>query len=152
MGIKENMYFEQEDVQKYCIENNVRLTNLRRTILDILLESDQPLTAYTILDLLKARSPKANVMSVYRVLEFLMGHKLVHRIENLNAFITCNHLFEKHLSQWLICEECGHTQERISGMVEGDITNIEKETGFKVVKQTIELTGLCQSCQTETKA
>jgi len=134
---------------QYCEQHAIKLTPLRQQVLDILSQQTQPLTAYAVLDILKQNKPKAQVMSVYRVLEFLQKYSLVHRIENLNAFMVCSHLAEHHISQWLICKVCGAAKEYISDGFQQVIHQIENNTGFNVSTPTIELVGICQDCQTK---
>lgn len=135
--------------KQYCQQRAIKLTPLRQQVLDILNQQTQPLTAYAILELLKLSNPKAQVMSVYRVLDFLQQHELVHRIENLNAFMLCHHLAEQHASQWLICKNCGAAKEYISSDFQHAIQHIESNTGFNVSSPTIELMGICKNCQTQ---
>lgn len=132
---------------QYCQQHDIKLTPLRQQVLDILSEQKQPLTAYAVLDILKQGNPKAQVMSVYRILEFLQTHGLVHRIENLNAFMVCSHLAEHHVSEWLICKDCGAAKEYISDGFQLAIEQLETNTGFKVSTPTIELMGVCSDCQ-----
>lgn len=132
---------------QFCHQHAIKLTPLRQQVLDILSEQKQPLTAYAVLDILKISNPKAQVMSVYRVLEFLQQHDLVHRIENLNAFMVCSHLAEHHVSQWLICKTCGSAKEYVSDHFQQVIEHIENNTGFSVSIPTIELMGTCKACQ-----
>ncbi len=134
------------DLQDYYLKHKIKLTPLRKQVLDILAKQEQPLTAYAILDILKKDKPNAQVMSVYRVLDFLLENGLVHRIENLNGFIVCSHLSEGHSSQWLICESCGKAEEIDSADFNRAISKLEKESGFRVKTPTIELQGICQAC------
>lgn len=134
------------ELQDYCLQHHIKLTPLRTQVLDILAQQAQPLTAYAVLEKLKANKPNAQVMSVYRVLDFLLEKGLVHRIENLNAFIICCHLSERHLSQWLICQDCGKTEEIASTNFAQAIETLEKQAGFRVSTPTIELLGQCRSC------
>lgn len=133
--------------QDYCHTHGIKLTPLRQQVLDILSTEQQPLTAYAVLDKLKVYNPKAQAMSVYRILDFLQTNHLIHRIENLNAFMVCSHLNERHRSQWLICERCGKTEEYISPTFRQGIKQLEDDTGFQVATPTIELLGICQQCQ-----
>lgn len=137
------------EIQDYCEAHQIRLTPLRKKILGLLIDAKQPMTAYSVLDALRKSKPKAQVMSVYRVLDYLCTSGLVHRIENLNAFIPCRHLFERHTSQWLICEKCGDTEECALPIFSKGIDAIEEQSGFTVNNSTIELIGLCKSCQKE---
>lgn len=137
------------DPHKYCQQHAVKLTPLRQQVLDILSQHQQPLTAYAVLDVLKQSNPKAQVMSVYRILEFLQTNGLIHRIENLNAFMVCSHLAERHVSQWLICQTCGIATECVTESFQQGIAHIEKDTGFQVTTPTIELMGICADCQAQ---
>lgn len=135
------------EIRRYCQEKAIKLTPLREKILGIIASAEQPLTAYAILQVLQVDNPKAQVMSVYRVLGFLLENQLIHRIENLNAFTSCCHLFEKHLSQWLICQTCGHVDEQALTTFKQGIAEVEAQTGFTVTSPTIELMGTCVNCQ-----
>lgn len=145
---KHHHLLSQDELIQYCEKNRIKLTPLRESILMILVTQKQPMTAYQILDELKQTNAKAQVMSVYRVLEYLKEHHLIHRIENLNAFMLCNHLSKTHLSQWLICEICGDAQEWSLPVFQTGINHLEKDTGFSVTSPTIELLGVCRICQT----
>lgn len=135
-----------EALRQHCETHNIKLTSLRESILHIVNATEQPLTAYAVLDILRIERPKAQVMSVYRVLDFLLENGLIHRIESLNAVMPCNHLSEKHLSQWLICRECGSTEEYALPAFYQGIESIEENTGFAVTMPTIELRGICADC------
>ncbi len=96
----------------HCKVNHIKLTPLREQVLAIISQSEKPLTAYAILDELKTVKPNAQVMSIYRTLNFLLDKELIHRIESLNAVMLCHHMdAREHLSQWLICERCGEATE-----------------------------------------
>lgn len=140
------------DFKKYCQQQGIKLTPLRTKVLDVLVKQSQPLTAYELLDLLKKDNPKAQVMTVYRILEFLQQHDLVHRIENLNAFMLCHHLSKHHISQWLICEVCGTTTEYAGTAFNQAIEEVEQHSRFQVSEPTIELLGVCHNCQRGVKA
>ncbi len=134
------------ELQDYYLKHKIKLTPLRQQVLAILSKQKQPLTAYAVLDELKKDKPNAQVMSVYRVLDFLLENGLVHRIENLNSFIICSHLSEGHSSQWLICESCGKAEEIDSKDFCKAISQIERQSGFRVKTPTIELLGVCKVC------
>ncbi|RMD92342.1 MAG: transcriptional repressor, partial [Alphaproteobacteria bacterium] len=70
-----------------CRESGLRLTPLRRRVLEILLESHRPLGAYDILARLRADGRPAQPPVAYRALDFLVAHGLAHRLHSLNAFL-----------------------------------------------------------------
>lgn len=135
------------DIKRYCEKQQIKLTPLRTKILDIILGCEKPVTAYEILEILQKDKPKAQVMSVYRIINFLLSQGLIHRIESLNAVMVCNHLETQHISQWLICSQCETTKEYAAPAVDEVIKSIESETGFYVTSPTVELLGLCADCK-----
>jgi len=103
------------------------------------------------LEKLQIENPKAQAMSVYRVLDFLMKNTLIHRIERLSAFVTCSHLTDDaHASQWLICKTCGKAQE-CHLPIESLIHELEQQNGFMVTESTVELQGICHRCEDKSK-
>jgi Fur family zinc uptake transcriptional regulator len=64
-----------------------KLTSLREQILDLLLQQVKPIKAYDLLAKLKEIRPSAKPPTVYRVLDFLVEHKAVIRLEACNSYI-----------------------------------------------------------------
>lgn len=128
----------------YCKEHQIKLTPLRQQVLEILFNEDSPLTAYHLLSLLQ-QDNKIQAMSVYRVLEFFQQHNIIHRIESLNAYKLCCHLDKPHVSQWLICDECGSAEEcTVPNKIKRELI---QSHDFKTKSTAIELHGVCKLCQ-----
>lgn len=130
-----------------CQNNGTRLTPLRKTVLELVWQSHQPVGAYDILAQLgKQESRPAQPPTVYRALDFLLEQGLIHRLSSLNAFIGCPHPGEHHLSSFLICNQCRTTQEVDHAAINDAIQSCASEQGFIVSGSSIELTGLCCNC------
>ena len=132
--------------QRVCEQRKVRLTNRRRQVLEILLNSHQPLGAYDILALMNrgAEGERVAPPIVYRALEFLLEQGLIHRIESLNAFIHCVHPGHDRAPQFLICRDCDRVAEveRDPGLlVQAD------DLGFRADHSVVEITGTCAECR-----
>ena len=84
--------------------------------------------------------------TVYRALDFLMAHGLVHRIESLNAFIGCDHPDKAHSGQFLICRDCGMVAELDDAEISGMLARKAQALGFSGERATVELRGLCPDC------
>ena len=67
--------------------------------------------AYALLAELQGGRGKLGPPTVYRALEFLLAHKLIHKIETSSAYIACCDIEHPHESQFMICEDCGATEE-----------------------------------------
>ena len=72
-----------------CRERGVRLTPLRRRVLELVWSSHRAVKAYDLLAALGDAVGAAKPPTVCRALEFLMAQGLVHRIDSLNAFVGC---------------------------------------------------------------
>ena len=64
-----------------------KLTSLREQIVELLLAQTRPIKAYDLLAKLKDVRPSAKPPTVYRVLDFLVEHKAVIRLEACSSYI-----------------------------------------------------------------
>lgn len=128
-------------------EAAVRLTPLRRRVLELICASHKPVGAYDLMDRLGGeRARRAAPPTVYRALDFLMAHGLIHRINSLNAFVACFGPHRPHDACLFICERCKTVAECDAPSVKRAIQRTASDTGFDVRGQTIEVTGLCRPC------
>jgi len=132
--------------EQLCRGRGVRLTPQRRCVLEILCDSSKPMGAYEILERMRGQVVSAKPPTVYRALEFLLAQGLAHRIESLNAYVSCIHPEHPHASQFLICRECGEVRELESRRVDQTLESALKACGFQADSQMIEVTGRCLRC------
>ncbi len=141
-----------QEAEAACLRRGAKLTPLRRQVLELILEAEAPVGAYALLDRLKAERPGAAPPTVYRALDFLLEHGLVHKVERLNAFIGCaeaghGHTHDHaHPHQFLICRRCGATVEITDHAVAEAIAAAARRAGFTAVEATVEIEGLCTRC------
>ncbi len=134
------------DAEAYCREHGLRLTELRRRVLELVWASHKPVGAYAVLERLGDEGRKAAPPTVYRSLDFLLEHHLVHRIDSLNAYVGCNHPGEEHDAHFFICEGCGEAAELAAPAIDGAIDERAATLGFEVKHRTVEVSGLCARC------
>jgi len=137
------------DARAICQRQNARLTPIRERVLELIWQSHKPLGAYDVLGELSSDGHNAAPPTVYRALDFLQQHGLVHRIASLNAFIGCTHAGEKHTGMFLICRACGNVLELTAPSVATEVRKAASEEGFRAENTTLEIAGLCPRCQTE---
>lgn len=132
-------------------EQGIRLTPLRRRVLEIVSQSHRPMGAYDILATLSkeraAAGERAAPPTVYRALEFLMSARLVHRIDSLNAFVACFTPLHDHKSYFLLCERCGVAAEIEDGLLHKLLDETARRAGFAARRETVELRGTCSACR-----
>jgi len=136
-----------DEAGRICAKNGALLTELRRSVLELILTADGPLTAYQLLDQLKEVRKSAVPPTVYRALEFLLENRLVHRIERLNAFVPCTEADHDHKDvQFLICGTCGTVAEIEDSGVAKALAKAAQKEGFKPAHAMVELDGVCAAC------
>ena len=130
-----------------CESRGVRLTDLRRQVLGLILDRDAPTGAYDLLDQLRATRDSAAPPTVYRALEFLLEQGLIHKVERLSAFVGCiAHDDHHHAAQFLICRTCGRVTELEDHELSHALEHAAKRLGFTLGKATIEAEGQCADC------
>lgn len=130
-----------------CTGRDARLTVLRRQVLGLILDAPQPTGAYDLLDRLRATRDGAAPPTVYRALEFLLEHGLIHKLERLSAFVGCiAHDDHAHAAQFLICRGCGRVTELEDHDLAHALEDAAHRLGFTVGKATIEAEGQCAAC------
>ena len=135
-----------EAAARLCDERGVKLTPLRRQVLDLVIDAGHPVGAYELLDRLRESQGRAAPPTVYRALDFLIEQGFVHRVESLNAYIGCADPDHTHAWQFLICETCGQAVELEDRRIRNAIVKGAAEHGFHVGGQTVEITGTCAGC------
>ncbi len=130
----------------------VKLTKNQRLVLDLLCASDAPMSAYAILDQLRAEGLRAP-LQVYRALDKLIGIGLVHRLESMNAFVACAHpsCHSLEMVGFAICEECGKALEFANSDIAEILSEWAGTNGFLAKSTSIEIKGTCAACQTATE-
>lgn len=123
------------------------LTRNQALVMETLEQASAPLSAYSILDLLRSDGFRAP-LQVYRALDKLIETGLVHRLESLNAFVACKHPgCDGHgMTAFMICNTCGTVRELTDHDIEKRLSTLAMEAGFRTSKTAIELRGTCQNC------
>jgi Fur family zinc uptake transcriptional regulator len=132
---------------EHCRARGLRLTPARAFALETLLESHRALTAYELLDRLRAAGLGGQPPVAYRALDFLVENGFAHRIERLGAYIACTRAAAPHPAAFMICRICRQVAETA---LEGPAPQIDacaEASGFIVERIVIEAEGLCARCQ-----
>ena len=129
-------------------ESGYRLTDSRRTVVEIVAGSQRALAPLEIYDLARKQHAGLGLVTVYRTLEKLEELHLiqrVHRPEGCQAFIAA---FTGH-QHLILCSHCGRVQFFDGDNLEGLFQNIGQETGYQVREHWLQLFGLCAGCREE---
>lgn len=135
-----------------CAEAGGRLTDKRKRILAVLLQSKVPLSAYEVAEIYN-RSEQANMpaMSVYRILDFLESSQLVHKLDSANKYVACSHIacdHEHQVPQFLMCRKCHAVKEiAIAKSLIDELGQHVESAGFHLLHPQLELQCVCNKCR-----
>lgn len=130
-----------------CARRGKRLTELRRKVLELVLDRHQPVGAYDVLERLAAERGRVAPPTVYRALDFLVSEGLVHRIDSRNAFVGCVRADGAHRASFLICRECGAIAEVVDPDLDAAVENLARRAGFEIDRRIVEIEGRCAACR-----
>ncbi len=138
--------------ERVAADRGLRLTPVRRRVLEILLERHAAMGAYEVLERLAEEGFGHQPPVAYRALDFLVTNGLAHRIQRLNAFIACDHPGQSHHAAFLVCAGCNTVAEIPADDLRGILDKAALATGFLIDRASIEAAGLCPDCRAEDAA
>jgi Fe2+ or Zn2+ uptake regulation protein len=125
----------------------LRLTAARRAIVEVLARARAPLSAAETISALAKRRVAADRATVYRELESLVaaGAASPVRFESRAARYELTGGAHHHHA---VCVKCGAVQDVPAGPeLESAERRIARRAGFKVLRHSFELFGLCADCR-----
>lgn len=137
------------EVARACQERGLRLTEIRRRVLDLVARAGRPVKAYDLLDQLRSGHAPSAPPTVYRALDFLLEHGFIHKLESINAFVGCHHPRLSHSVPFLICDRCHAAVELEDERVSELLTEQAQALGFRPQAQTLEVHGICARCKND---
>ncbi len=123
----------------------MKLTLNQKRVLEALRQARCPLGAYALLSQLRQPGFTAPTQ-VYRALEKLMQHGLVHRLESLNAYVSCAHGCHHGFTAFAICDNCGHIDEFVDDALNTSLGRWIENQNFALGRTSIEIHGKCSVC------
>jgi Fur family zinc uptake transcriptional regulator len=136
--------------EEICARDGLRLTPQRRQVLEALLTSHVPASAYDVIDRLAQGDARRRApISVYRALDFLVEHNLAHRIESRNAYVACDRGDDcaPGATLFLICDNCGAAGEAPSEALGRIVSDETRKRAFVPRLRVLEIRGLCARCR-----
>jgi Fur family zinc uptake transcriptional regulator len=129
-----------------CQEKNIRFTNLRKKVFSIIAKDHKPAKAYDILSLLQKEDNSAKPSTVYRTLDFLLEHNLIHKLHISNSYVSCTHPLKHQKCYFLICNKCNQVSECCNDQISKEIDQIALNYDFKISESIVEIKGTCKAC------
>ena len=134
-----------ELAKEFCDSNNLRLTEIRQTVLGLVWKSHKPIKAYDILKDIKGVGSE-KPPTVYRAINFLLENGLIHKINSQQSYIGCEHPNLHKQCYFLSCNKCGETSECCSVEMDKMFKKALKKEKFNQSDIVCEISGVCSSC------
>ena len=78
--------------------------------------------------------------------DFLLEVGLIHRLESTRTYLPCVYPDHDHSGQYLLCTCCGNVEEVESESITKDLKTIANDSGFRMERAVVELSGRCRNC------
>ncbi|MGO3733100.1 MAG: ferric iron uptake transcriptional regulator [Vagococcus sp.] len=141
-------------IKKQLHEANYKLTPQREATVLVLLENEKDhLSAEEIYMLVKLKSPDIGLATVYRTLEMLTDLKILNKVSFTDGLARYDMRKEcaKHFHHHLLCLECGGIEE-IEDDLLGEVEKVvERKFKFKVKDHRLTFHGVCEACQNKSR-
>jgi Fur family zinc uptake transcriptional regulator len=134
--------------ESLCRGRGVRLTPIRRRVLEVLLGASKPLGAYDLAEALTSGGRRTAPITVYRALDFLIEEGLAHRLASLNAFMANMDASNTRVTKvFLICDACGTVESIAGDEITQALGKVMNGMDFQSKAKALEITGRCAHCQ-----
>jgi Fe2+ or Zn2+ uptake regulation protein len=133
-----------DDVVAMLRARGGRATPPRRTLLEVLFESDRHLSAEELAAEVHERSPDVHLSTVYRNLEELQNLGVVAHTHLGHGPVT--YQLAAHAHAHLVCDLCGKRVEAGDELFRDLIRKARRELGFTIDPHHVGISGRCSDC------
>ena len=133
------------NIISYLKENNIKVTEARKSILEIILCSKEAINANLIYAQLKESHVKIDLSTVYRTLDLLESKEILNKFDLGNNMYnyTINKNAHKHIIE---CDLC-HKEMVIDCPIPQIEEQIKAKTGITLTESHVYLKGICKECK-----
>lgn len=131
-----------EKAKAYCTNKGLRLTPPRLYVLEIFARAEKSMGAYDVLAKLGEYIDNPKPPTAYRAIDFWREHGFIHRVESLNAYVTCCQDHAHHNVHFLVCDDCNSVSEVHLQKTKTEVL----PAGFVATKTFAETHGTCGTC------
>jgi Fe2+ or Zn2+ uptake regulation protein len=127
-------------------QNGYRLTESRRTVVEIIAGSSRALSPLEVFDLARTQHSGLGLVTVYRTVEKLEELRLIQRVhqpQGCQSFIAA---FSGH-QHFILCSGCGRVEFFDGENLDNFFEAIGTKTGYQVQDHWLQLFGLCEQCR-----
>ena len=124
----------------------LRATKQRAAVVELLNENDEFRSAQEIHEQLRRRGDGIGLTTVYRTLQSLSDAAEIDMLRSESGEAVYRRCSEHH-HHHLVCRRCGYTVEIEGPSMEQWADQVAAANGFAEIDHTVEIAGLCVTCQ-----
>ena len=123
-----------------------KATRPRKLVLEVLEETEKPLSPYDIQGILRTRGKYPNHVTIYRILDLLCSLNLAHKMLSGGGFVKCSLDPVEGCHRFMVCQDCGAIQEFADEGLCQKENAFARNLGFHTEHHLSEFSGLCSRC------
>lgn len=128
-------------------KHQLKYSKQRAIILDILENSEEPLSVDDLLEQLRLKGEVMNQSTVYRIIDHFCAHRIVEKSTNSLQSKSFYAMLRTDHHHYLYCQAC-HTRILLDACpMETWLDGLELTHDFAIIQHNIEIIGLCATCQ-----
>ena len=133
--------------EEYLREQDLKMTEQRRRILQCVFETHEHFSADTLHAWLRAeQDSKVSRATVYRTLDLLEQGGFIQSLNTGGSELVYEHVLGHKHHDHMICLECGAIEEFHVDQIEALQEEVARRRGFTIKSRVHRLMGLCRSC------
>ena len=138
---------EQEVLEKYITQHNLKITKQRRAVLEAFLASEEHVSAEDLYKIVSAKEPKIGLATVYRTLSLLTESGLAAELDFGDGQKRYEHNYDHAHHDHMICTQCGKIIEFHNPLIEKLQEDVAREHGFEMTTHKLDMFGICKDCR-----
>lgn len=130
--------------------NNLKVTECRLAILEIIRDSEMPISVREIYKNILDKTLEIEYSTVYRTINIFVTHDIVSKIDKKDGKYYYKLKTGKKHTHMLECEIC-HKETEVRCPMDELTEKVYEETGFYIDCKNSSLKGICESCKRNTQ-
>src|SRR4030042_1329389 len=132
---------------QYLAQEGLKRTQQRELILDTFLCGEHHLNMDELIRRVRKVDPSVGYATVYRTVNIFLKSGIAQEVRLSDSVRRIEPLYEDEHHDHLICLHCGRTTEFFSGKLEKAQTDAASQHGFRPIRHSLKIYGLCRECQ-----
>ncbi len=138
---------EQQVLEDFISQNNLKITRQRRTVLSAFLGSEEHVSAEDLHRIVREKESNIGLATVYRTLSLLTQSGLAVELDFGDGQKRYEHNYMHSHHDHMICTECGKIIEFNHPLIEKFQEEVARRNGFTITSHKLDMFGLCADCK-----